>query len=193
MALLEFLMLTPKGKIGPIEIQATLDEVLSDSLQLTEHPVESGAAITDHAYMRPFEVVLHCGWTNSSIRSLAGTVSATVSGGGLSNFDYVGGIYSQLQALQQSRERFDITTSKRKYTDMLITGLRVTNDVRTSESLMVSVTCRQVIIVSTRATTLPPMGSQANPANTAEVVKLGVLHPVPVVPSPGGSVSPANM
>lgn len=191
MALFDFLTLTPKGKIGPIEIQATLEENLSDTMQVTEHPVEKGASITDHSYMRPSEVVLHCGWSNSSAQALLGASSALVNGGGPSRSDYISGIYTQLQALQQSRERFTITTSKRLYTDMLITGMQVTTDHRTNDSLMVSITCRQVIIVSTRATSMPPVGSQANPANTAEMVSRGVVSPIPVTPSPGGAVPPS--
>lgn len=191
MALLDIFTLTPKGKIGPIEIQASLEEILSDTLQVTEHPVEKGASITDHSYMRPSEVVLHCGWSNSSAQALLGAASAFVNGGGSPRSDYISGIYSQLQALQQSRERFSITTSKRLYTDMLIIGMQVTTDNRTSESLMVSITCRQVIIVSTRATTMPPRASQALPMKTGEMVSRGVVTPIPFTPSPGGAIPPS--
>lgn len=190
MAVFDFLTLTPRSKIGPVEIAAVIEEVLTDSLQVTEHPVEIGAAITDHAFKRPAEVVLRCGWSNSGLDALSAAVSAFFSGGGLNLPDYVSGIYSQLIALQESRVPFDITTTRRRYTNMLITGLQVTTDVRSSNALMVQATCRQIIVVSTQATTLPPRADQANPASTAEVENAGVKQVQPATPSPGGALPP---
>ena len=192
MSVLDLIQLSPKSNIGGIEIQATLEEQYSDALQITEHPVERGAAITDHAYKRPSEVVIRCGWSNSSTDSLVGAAQALFSGQ-MSMSDYVSDVYSQLLALQEKREPITITTSRRQYEDMLIVGLNVTTDVKTSNVLMVSVTLRQVIIVSTQATTLPPRTDQANPEDTAEIEQRGIVQPVPATPSPGGAVSPLGM
>ena len=192
MASSETLTLSPKGKIGPIEIQAIFEEVLSDSLQVTEHPVEIGASITDHAYMRPSEVVLRCGWSNSSLNSVNGSATAASYGGYGVKDDYIGGIYSQLQALQRSRERFDIVTSKRLYKDMLITAMQVTTDHRTNNALMVAITCRQIFVVGTRATSLPGMADQRMPEVTAESQNRGVIQPTLATPSPGGAVDPSE-
>jgi hypothetical protein len=38
-----------------------VSEKHSDTLEITEHPVETGAAISDHAYKRPSEVVMEVG------------------------------------------------------------------------------------------------------------------------------------
>lgn len=190
MAIFDFLTLTPRSMIGPVEIAAALEEVLSDSLQVTEHPVEIGAAITDHAYKRPSEVVLRCGWSNSSLDAISAAVTSFFSSGGLTLADYVSGVYSQLLALQESRVPFDITTTRRRYSNMLITGLQVTTDSRSSNALMVQATCRQIIIVSTQSTTLPPREDQASPADTAEVENAGVKQVAPATPSPGGALPP---
>lgn len=190
MALFDFITLTPKSSIGGIEIQATLEEVLTDTLQLTEHPVEVGAAIVDHAYKRPAELVLRCGWSNSSLDALAGAIQSIFSGGGLTGSDYVSGIYSQLLTLQESREPFDIMTTRRMYTDMQIVSLQKTVDNKTSNVLMVQATCRQIIRVFTQATTLPARENQANPKETAGVENTGVKQTIPATPSPGGAVAP---
>jgi len=188
-----FLTITPKGNIGGIDIQATLEEVHTDTLQITEHPVEIGAAVTDHAYSRPSEVVIRCGWSNSSTDALLGSITSLFSGGGLSGASYVDGVYSQLQTLQQSRVPFDITTTRRQYHSMLIVSLNVTTDSKTSNVLMVTATCRQIIQVATQATTLPPRTDQANPASTAQVENAGVQQPqAGATPSPGGA-APAGM
>lgn len=192
MALLDFLQLSPKSAIGDIEIMASLEEVYTDALQTTDHPVEQGADITDHSFKRPSEVVIRCGWTNSSFTALSGAVEALFSGGGLSAADYVSGVYSQLLALQESRAPFNITTNKRQYTNMLIQSLRVDTDSKTSNALMVTATCKQIIIVNTQATTLPPREQQAAPEKTAEVQKTGVKQATAKTPAPGGAVPPSG-
>lgn len=191
MALSDYITLSPQSSIGGIEIQASLEEVHTDTLQITEHPVERGAAITDHSFKRPAEVVLRCGWSNSSTSALLGAASALFDGGSLAGSSYVDNVYSQLLALQESRTPFDIVTNRRKYSNMLIVGLQLTTDNRTSNSLMVTVACRQIIIVSTQVTSLPPKDSQANPASTAEVENAGVKQlQTGAMPSPGGSAPP---
>jgi len=189
----DFITLTPKSSIGGIEIQATLEEILTDTLQLTEHPVEVGATIIDHAYKRPAELILRCAWSNSSLDAQAGAVESIFNGGGLTGSDYVSGIYSQLLSLQESREPFDIMTTSRMYTDMQIVSLQKTVDNKTSNVLMVQASCRQVIRVFTQATTLPSRESQANPEETASIENTGVKQTVPGTPSPGGAVAPEDM
>lgn len=186
MAVLDFLQLTPKGNIGGIEIPATLEEIYIDTLQTTMHPVEVGAEITDHSFKRPMEVILRCGWSNSSLDAMFGMVSALFSGE-LSASDYVSGVYSQLVALQESRQAFSITTSKRQYKDMLIIALQVHVDEKTNDVLFCTATCRQIIIAQTQATTLPPKENQADPASTAATENTGTKQAIPATPSPGGS------
>lgn len=180
------------SRIGEIEIQTTVEAIHTDTLQTTEHPVESGAAITDHSFKRPSEVVLRCGWSNASLRALLGIVTGLFRGGTMSKSDFVSGIYSQLLKLQESRELLEITTPLRQYNNMLITALQVTRDPKTAHLLMVTATCREIIIVSTSSTTLPPKESQAQPASTAEVEDVGAQQAAEAQPAPGGSVSPAD-
>ncbi|MGN5479530.1 phage baseplate protein [Cupriavidus basilensis] len=46
------MILLSSKKIGDIEISATVEETYEDELQITEHPVEKGAQVTDHAFKR---------------------------------------------------------------------------------------------------------------------------------------------
>lgn len=192
MSLLDFIQLTPRSSIGGIEIQATLEEIHNSTVQITEHPVELGAEITDHAFKKPDEVVLRCAWSNSSPQALLGTVQRLFSGE-LSGADYVSDVYSQLRELQEARMPFEIVTTTRRYQNMLITALQVTRDQKTGNALVCTATCREVIIVQTKATTLPPRQDQASPEETAEVEDRGTVQAVPATPSPGGAVSPLDM
>jgi hypothetical protein len=194
------LALPVSGKIGDIEIETTIEETHSDALQITEHPVESGASITDHSFKKPSEVVLKCGWSNSSLKALVGAIGGLLSGatmlsstfvsGSNTKSDYVGGIYSQLLKMQQSRQPISISTSIRQYDNMLIIGLQVTRDQKSANVLMVQATCREIVIVSTQSKTLPPKENHKNPASTSEIENVGAKQLVPASPSPGGSVPP---
>ena len=62
---LQSILIKPKRSIGPIVAQVTLQEVHTDTLEITDHPVEQGAAITDHAFKRPAELIITCAWSNS--------------------------------------------------------------------------------------------------------------------------------
>lgn len=55
----------PARSIGPIVAQVTISERHEDTLEITEHPVEQGAAIADHAFKRPATVVITAAWSNS--------------------------------------------------------------------------------------------------------------------------------
>lgn len=207
----------PQGMIGSIPIQATFEETGTDTVTITDHPVEAGAQITDHAYYRPADIVMQCGWSNSSESNLIDAATALFSGGGLSQFsglsglsslfggssapptsgggmsvsDYVSNIYTQLLALQQSLQPFTVTTSIRQYTNMMFSSLVLHRDHKTSQALMVTASFRQVIIVSTTTTSMAPIANQADPASTADTVALGQQSTVPdASPAPGGAAPP---
>jgi len=185
--MIDLITIIPSGAIGNIAVQATLEENYSDNLQITEHPVELGAAITDHAYRKPSELVMHCAWSNNILSALEGAYSAPFDGGSMLTADYVAAVYSSLLNLQQSRVLFAVSTSKRLYTNMLLTSLNATTDNHTSQILLLTATMREIIVVATQVTTLPPTANQANPASTAGLSSIGVVSPIAGNPSPGGS------
>lgn len=183
---LDMILLSSKS-IGDITIAVSIEERHNDELVITEHPVEVGAQITDHAYRKPSEVVMRCGWSNSDYAALLGTIQALFNGS-LPSADYVSSVYSQLLALQQSRQPFDVTTSRRQYTNMLISGLAVTTDAKTSAALIVTATLREIIRVETKVAKLPPKANQADPSATSEVQDMGTKRLSAGSPSPGGAV-----
>jgi hypothetical protein len=83
----ESLIVKPKRGIFPSDgsttfiPQATIEERGTDDLDITDHPVEQGANIADHAYKRPCEVVVKMAWSNSpsAPSGPAGLLSAAVA------------------------------------------------------------------------------------------------------------------
>mgnify|MGYP001758463341 CR=1 FL=1 len=169
-SLVNTILLRPNRSIGTIIPGVVVEEAHRDDLVITDHPVEQGAAITDHAFKRPAEVVLRCGWSNSDI------LSAVENGSlfGAVTESYVKEVYAQLLELQESRTPFSITTGKRTYSNMLIASLSTSTDRTTEYSLFVTAVCRQIIIVETQVATMSPAENQANPASTAATKDTGV-------------------
>ncbi len=170
----------------PIIAQVTIEERHRDEVQITEHPVEQGAEIADHAFKRPSEVVIRCGWSNSfspSLRNPASFLSAATGiAAGFSSLlsgnapDQVRAIYQDLLALQEARIPFDVVTGKRRYADMLLRALDVTTDKASENSLFVTMTLRQIIIVSTEVFAVAGLGDAADqffPGRTGQTVNAG--------------------
>lgn len=65
------IMISPK-KIGSITVQVAIEEVYNDKLAITEHPVEQGAQIADHAFKRQPDLSMRCGWSNADYEALLG-------------------------------------------------------------------------------------------------------------------------
>ena len=153
--------------IGDFVADVTVEEEHTDDLTITEHPVETGAAITDHAYKNPARLVLRVGWSNSS---------STATGP-----SYVRDVYQMLLDLQATRQPFSVSTGKRAYPSMLMQGLSITTDVATENSLHVTCALREIIIVNTTDPTTTASANQADPSRTDGLTNGGVRQAVPTV------------
>lgn len=167
-------------KLGTIIPNVVVEEVHTDTLTITDHPVEQGAPITDHAFKNPAELSMRIGWSSSSLAldTVVSSVIDSVKAGKLTTpkIKTVRDIYEDLLKLQASRKPFDVSTGKRLYKDMLIKSISTTTDASSENALVVSVVLRQVIIVQTKAAKLKAE-NQKTPAKTAPAVDRGVIQP----------------
>lgn len=154
------LISAPQSQFGGIIPDVVVEEVYRDGLIITDHPVERGAAITDHAFLRPRVLEMRCGWSNST---------AGAEG-------YVDAIYEALLQLQAIREPFDVFTPRRAYRNMLLGDIQVSRDERTNSILACSVSLREVILTYTQSTSGDP-GAQSMPQKTASVSDIGTKQP----------------
>jgi hypothetical protein len=179
---LDTILLRQGRNIAGIIPDCVIEERHGDFLEVTNHPVEEGTPISDHAFKRPMELSIRAGWSASSSFAL---VRDLVTGnlGGAKN-DLTGNplkdIYNQLLDLQNSMQPFSIVTGKRSYDNMLLVGIEEDTTKDTENALIVELTFREVIIVQTQSATLPPVARQLNPQKTAEPVNTGTKQPVPV-------------
>lgn len=161
------LITTQQRRVSSLIPDVVIREVGRDELVITDHPVETGAAISDHAFLRPVEVEMVLGWSDST----AGYVG------------YARDVYVELIALQKRREPFDLSTGKRNYKNMLIGSLGVQTDEKTENVLMVTARFREVIITSTQMTS--PKSAQASPEKTGSTSDKGQQQ---LRTGPGGRV-----
>lgn len=140
-------LLTPLRSLGGLYPDVVVEESHEDALQITEHPVEQGAAVNDHAYKKPVTVTIR------------GGVSDAGGDGERRSVEF----YEKLLDLQARREPFDIMTGKRLYTHMLLESLSTVTDADNEHCLLFTAQCREVIMVSTRTVAVPPRQRHASP------------------------------
>lgn len=163
----ERIFLRPLRSLGGLVFDVVVSEEHEDTLAITSHPVEQGAAISDHAYRKPATVTIKAA-SSESTYGLPIWDSANVT------------LYNALLALQNAREPFDIITGKRKYTNMLIEKLNVTTNADTEHALMVTAVCREVIIVRTQVMEVPTdRDRHRNPAKTGGTADKGRKQAIP--------------
>lgn len=151
------------------------EEHHTDTLEITDHPIEQGAKISDHAYKRPSQVTIKFGWSNSS---LGGTSGASHSG---SASGQVAAIYQALLGLQASRIPFQVMTGKRLYQNMLMAELTIDTDKQTESALMVTAIFKEVLLVTTSTIQVAavPAEAQENPQATQSTTNTGTKQLVP--------------
>jgi len=205
---LDSILIRPKRALGPMAMQVTVEEHHQDDLEITDHPIEQGAQISDHAFKRPAEVVIRAAWSVSPSNSglidgIIGGVKATILYPASPAFGPVppkyaqtfgqapktmAEIYAQLLKLQRDVVPFDIYTGKRKYSNMLIRSLSVTTDKTTENSLVATITCREILIASTSIiSTSVDVTRQKFPEQTASPSATGIKSL-----QPGGGFSGAG-
>lgn len=143
--------------IGEIIPDITIEEVSTDTLRITDHPVEVGAAVSDHAFKMPCELLMRVGWSDSS--------------GGYEG--YSAQVYDRLLRLQASREPFTVFTGKRIYRNMLIAMLVQATDAETEHGMIATVMLRGINLTQTQSG-----GGNDNssaPQQTSSPANLGIM------------------
>lgn len=141
----DFFGLTP-NLIGDLPIDVVLSESPTYDFEITEHPVMSGASISDARIKKPIGVTLECIFTDPDF-----------SAGALAK-SFISGTFSlntwkdkrdRLYEIKDTNELIDVNTVSNSYTDMTI--VNVTPDIRptTANAFFCTVEFREIETVST--------------------------------------------
>lgn len=111
--------------IGPVPIGCVISESHSSTIEITGNPIETGAEVNDHAYVKPKEVTLDIADANAALT------------------------YNAIVAFQESRVPFYLITGLKLYKNMLVQAIDAYRDKDNYAVLKATVYLREVIIVST--------------------------------------------
>jgi hypothetical protein len=136
-------------------------------LTRTEHPIQTGAAISDHAFIQPARLVLDILMTDTiaayySPSTWQGSPSKSVSA------------FQTMLALMFSRIPLTITTRLRTYNNMVIEGLIPRDTVKTGTALRMTVEFGQIFVANVTVVT-----NSARPQDT-QTTNLGTVNPTAV-------------
>lgn len=136
--------------LGGIIPNITIEENHEDTLEITSHPVQQGAAISDHAYKNPS--------TLKVVYAFNADIKVT---------------YDKFLKLQTDATLVDVITGKRDYKNMLIKSVSTTTDMKTNSVLFITCDLVEVIIVSTQTGSVPPRARQKHAGKTGGTDKAG--------------------
>jgi hypothetical protein len=142
-----------------ITAEVTVSEQHSDDMTITLHPVERGAAITDHAFKMPAMLNVDVGFS--------------AYWGAQNGYSSLSDLYTYFLNLQASASLLEVQTGKRLYSNLLIKSLKTTTDQKTEHVLNLAMSLQEVILVDTITTKYPPTANQANPQVTSATVQNG--------------------
>jgi len=149
-------------RITTIIADAVIRERHEDETIMTDHPVEQGAVISDHAYAAPSELELTYGWALGSNQNIL--------------FDpaFLKSIYQQLLNLRVTRTLCTVNTGKRIYKNILIRRIVTESDQFNENIMVVIVSFRELLIATLQTASVPtPQNQQAIPQATAPVTNQG--------------------
>lgn len=146
----------------------------------TMHPIQTGAAITSHAYLEPAELVMYVLMSDAVgqyvavnqinspyIQQFSGNPSKSVAA------------YQQMLTLQKARIPLIVTTRMRTYRNMLITSVAPHEDSKTINGARFRLSFSQIFIASTQA---PTTATSSRP-NDTNSTGLGAINPQTVTPA----------
>ena len=177
---LEALLLGRSRSIEPLDggdaivPDVTISEVHDDEVTVTQHPVDTGAAISDHAIVQPASVTCVFGWSDSS-RALNSALDGSILKGMQTSKD----VYDRLVELKNQRALLRLSTGKRKYPSVVITKLKVSTTVDTESAAVIEVTFQEVFLVEAKTVSLAAI-RQKNPRKTASKTSGGSRSAVPM-------------
>ncbi len=173
----ENLFIRTKKSIGGIELDAVLSETHTNAVRLSKNPIELGAEITDHAIVEPKRLNIIATVSDTPLGSAAfGQIVDLVTGlFGTStsrNLTRSNAAYNAVLQLMESREPIEVQTKLKLYENMIITGLRTTQDKNSSRIVEMAISLEEALIVQTETVKLEPEqlleGSPREQASSAD-------------------------
>lgn len=134
-------------------------------LQITEHPVQTGAAITDHAFLEPKELVMEIGMSDVAKSRADGQFNDGWSRSVTA--------YQKLRELQANRIPVQVLTRLGLYKNMMVEVISAPDDYKTLYGLRATITLKEIMVaeVQTVRISARPQVTNSTQKGAAEIVK----------------------
>lgn len=134
-------LLMVKTNLGGYFFDAVFSVDTEHSLTVTQHPVQTGANISDHAFVNPIRMTMQVGVSDA----MAYRAGADYGSDGKTKSVQA---YRLLCKLQELRTPMQVVTRLNTYQNMLIESIDVSDDVSTLCALKATVNLVQVLVVN---------------------------------------------
>lgn len=129
-----------KTNVGGFFFDAFLQVTHTGSITVTEHPVETGASVSDHSYVNPNTLEMQIGMSDVATSIVAGQfTSSDTSSRSVA-------AYMVLDELMRQRIPMQVVTRLKVYSNMIITDISVPDDYLTLFGLKATVSFREIIV-----------------------------------------------
>jgi hypothetical protein len=108
--------------------------------QITEHPVQWGAAISDHSYQLPAMLTLEVGMSDAMDSFNSGSYSPKSKSGKSVN------AYQTFVELQKTGQPLVVNTHLQRYTNMIIENINIADNNKTTYSAKFSISFKEIFI-----------------------------------------------
>lgn len=173
-----------KTNIGGMFFDAFLRLDHTSKLNITSHPVQTGANISDHAYLEPKQITIEIGMSDVA----KDLITNQFSGGWSKSVT----AYQKLRELQASRVPLDVLTRLGIYRNMLIETITAPDDYRTLSGLKATITMKEVLVASVQTVKVSANPHMTDYTNRGEVQAGKVQDDETMARQIFGEVSPSK-
>jgi hypothetical protein len=145
-----------KTNIGGWFFDAWIKMTHTTTLTITDQPVQSGASLTDHAFLQPRELQMDIGMSDVATSFIPGQFQSQ-------SRSYTA--YRVLLDLQRLRVPIQITTRLNVYENMLVEVISAPDDFTTLYGMKCTVTFREVLVANVKTVKISARPKVTNSSN----------------------------
>lgn len=132
---------------NPVTLDATVSEEHAEAVTLTKHPVEEGAAVTDHARKEPDRFTLSGAVVSNAPIGIGDEAVTRARARAEGEPGFAESAHETLRALLAARRAVVVKTNVRTYRNVVMVGLATTADRTTGGARRMSLTFEEVRFV----------------------------------------------
>jgi hypothetical protein len=152
------------------QFDASIVETFTKNAEVTDHPVESGADVTDHIRRLPREIEIR-GWVSDNPIVLFPSAEF-----GLPPRSRAQDAYAELCRIMDEGQLVKVVTSLTELENMALTSINVSRDKDTGQILDATIGLREVVVATTEVTE-PPEPRQRNRQKKRQIGKQTTKQP----------------